>query len=121
MIEMHFPVSKLLETLKKNRAAHATNAEKMKTNYKEALKSICEEKIADLAAGKKVNTMIDLQEPFDYLNSYDDVIGMLEMTTEDTIKLNNDQFRCYARDSWPNKRNFESVSASYMDTLSKRR
>ena len=110
---MNFSTEKLVKILKENRETHAKTAAEMKEDHKVALKSILEQKIKDLEAGKKVSHKINLAEPMDYINKYDQVIKMLELTEDTNIQLTEYQFQQYVMDEWPEKETFRNVSDTY--------
>jgi hypothetical protein len=113
-INMNFKVKDLLHTLMVNRDKHAATATKMRDDYKKAFKAILQKKLAKLEAGEEVDQQIRLTQPFDYLESYDEVIEMLGSTTDEAISLNQEQFKCYARDQWPSKQHFDTIGSSYL-------
>jgi len=112
-LEMNFSVEKLRDILKKNRDSHAKQAAEMREEYRIAFLKILRQKVSDLMEGKEVDQKIQLDEPFDYLKLYDDILLMFEHTTSDTVSLTIDQYRQYVCDEWPRKRHFFNISESY--------
>jgi hypothetical protein len=93
--------SKLLEILIKNRATHSSNYSTALNNYyvecREALERRLKE-VDNMDPDEVLNFNIDC--PVNYLSYYDKAIGMLEMATEGTIEITEQQYESYVMDRW---------------------
>ena len=90
-----------------------TNRDKHRKLFEEALEAFrekaienLESRIAQIKNGGKVNLYIDLVQPQDYTDSYNEVIEMLEFEINDEIELTQSEFRQYVKDDWGWKGNF---------------
>ena len=63
--------------------------------------------------GKKINTIIHLIQPKDHTDDYDRVIGMLKMSVDNEIIVDDSDYRKFILDQWDWSRQFSSSSASY--------
>lgn len=55
----------------------------------------------------------ELRVPVTHEKDYEQVIQMLQMSTDDTITLEADEFACYVMDDWSWKREFQQVTSFY--------
>lgn len=62
---------------------------------------------------------VPLQKPQQYLKDYDRVIRMLEMSHEDEITLDHQEFSQYVQDDWKWKEQFSNTTALYGNKLRK--
>lgn len=106
--------SKLLEILKENKTKHLKD-------YKTASKVFLEDAIAKLQemldiAKKdgKVIRDLGLDQPVSYVDSYDTVIQMLELSVEDIVELSFNEFQQYVEDKWHWKQSFLSLTSAYI-------
>ena len=104
---------KLLNILKENREKH-------RAIYKETLDGYQKEVIRHLQfaldqalAGEKFITNIKLIAPKDYTENYNRIIGMLELSIEDMVEIDDTEYRQYILDEWTWKKDFEMSSSSY--------
>ncbi len=110
---MNFPVKDLLAKLTENREKHVKMVAEAKVNYIEALKKELEAKLVQLKAGKRISTSSQLDVPGDNTAEYDTAISMLAMTTDTTIKLQQDQYHSYVMDKWSWKSRFLASASNY--------
>jgi len=104
--------SKFLEILRDNRANHRSEFEKALAEYREAVIKELEILLQRAREGSKVYIQSQLILPQDQTGSYDRVIAMFEMTTSDTVTLNEEDFSSFVLDEWSWKRRFRETSAS---------
>lgn len=106
---------KLLATLKENLKKHKIEYEQAVIDYRKALQ-------ADLTAALvKVNDpfssldkiKVDFSHPQSYADQYQQVIDMLEWSTDDVINLDSQAFRAYIKDEWSWKSSFQMLSSTY--------
>ncbi len=113
MLSMNFDVQKMRTTIQANRDKHAIDYEKMVADYKHKMTDVLNGKLAKLKAGDMVSPDIQILPPFNYLDEYDQALGMLSATTDTTIALDNDEWHRYMLDNWPSKNRFMNISNSY--------
>lgn len=75
--------------------------------------------VKDPVTLKKLKSFyINIPAPFHYLDSYDQVLAMLNMSVEDNITLTFNEFQQYVQDKWLGARQFASNKALYASTVS---
>ena len=98
------------------------NREKHKKEYLESIKAY-RVKVADLftkelekvLSGEKFNVYFDLTKPESHEKDYDLAIRMLEMSVDENVEIERDEFNQLVNDEWSWKRNFK---ASYYSNSS---
>lgn len=109
--------SELLEVLKKNREQHKLDYKEAVEGYRGAKIKALEdalEKVKTEEKPEKISLNVSLNRPVNYINEYNQVIDMLEMSVDEFIKLDTDSFQAYIKDNWSWKRSFMSSNATYM-------
>jgi hypothetical protein len=105
--------TELLDVLRKNREAHRDIFEKACVGYRKVAVEELERSLADARAGRKIRQNLALIEPMDQTKDYDRAIRMLEMSIEDTIELDEQQFAQYVQDDWRWKEQFTASNSRY--------
>ncbi|MDA8309802.1 MAG: hypothetical protein M0Z46_04180 [Actinomycetota bacterium] len=103
----------LLKVIEQNRAHHHEVFEKALGKFREAVLEDFEAKIEILRKGKIPDTYLRLTRPEDHTGTYDTVIGMLKMSTDEVVELGTDEYANYVQDQWSWTRQFRSTAASY--------
>jgi hypothetical protein len=106
----------LLVTLSQNREAHKKIFEEALGGYKKEMIRLLCKMLKDVRKGKRVHHMINLPIPQNMTDQYDTVMKMLEMGTQDEVKLSSSDFRCFVEDKWDWKQNFLLSNARYSNT-----
>lgn len=126
---LHHPRVKILETLKKNRAAHIAAFTLAVATYRDAV----------AAVGTRVQTLMmgltrdnadeikheaevlfdNLAAPTNYARHYDRVIAMLESATDEQVVLSQTQFEELVMDQWSWTSGFNS-NVQHTEKLSRR-
>jgi len=105
--------SELLAKLRENRDAHrATFAEAM-DGYKEKVQTWLEDRLAAAKRGRVPDMIFALPHPIDQTKDYNRAIAMLEMSVEDTIELEEDDFKQYVQDEWSWSRQTSITNSMY--------
>jgi len=98
----------LLEILCENRKKH-------KEQYKVSIKAfrvkaadLLNKELQKIIAGKKFETYFDLQKPVSHEKDYDLVIKMVEMSVDDILELEQNEFNQLVNDEWTWKSSFRS-------------
>jgi hypothetical protein len=69
--------------------------------------------LADAKAGRSISRSINLAEPVDHTADYDRILAMLEMSVDDTIMLDAQEFNQYVLDNWEWSRLASYTNQSY--------
>lgn len=104
----------LLEKLSGNRANHHGLYEQAYEIYCTRIIKEIEEKLSEAKSRKIVRLYSALPIPEDHTEDYDAVISLLEMSTDETIELDDKDVRKYILDRWEWERSFASNTASYV-------
>jgi hypothetical protein len=104
----------LLTILRENRARHSETFQKALDAYYNEMLRLLEQKIADVRAGRKVSHVITLPTPEEHIADYDRVIGMLEMSLDEEVELDEHQYDEYVNDEWGWRRSFTANTSSYL-------
>lgn len=110
---MKFEKVKLLEILKENRAKHRQIFEEACDGYKKKAIALLEEKLASAKAGERIVMQFALQQPVDQTREYDRAIRMLELSTDQVVPLDENDFSCYVMDEWAWRAQFLSSNSAY--------
>jgi hypothetical protein len=106
---------KLLAALKENLAKHQKDYIQAVINYRIALQA---DLTAALVQASDPNSRldkikVDFAHPKSYVNQYQQVIDMLELSVDETINLDSQAFRAYIKDEWSWKGEFEVTNMTY--------
>lgn len=90
----------LLDKLKANRETHRAQFEEAAKLYRDEVIEVLEERIKDARKGRLPNLVFQLPLPVNQTAAYDRAIGMLEMSVDDVIELEEEDYRQYVLDEW---------------------
>jgi hypothetical protein len=113
MDSINILVTKLRETVTKNRDNHRTIYEESFQKYRDMAIAELEQMLAEAKAGKKVRRSIQLTPPMNQTKDYDRVLKMLDMTTDEIVVLSEDDFAQYVMDEWRWKEQFSQINSTY--------
>ena len=99
-IEIQVDRSKLLETLKTNLEEHKRIVKESKAGYLAAAQQDLLDRIEQLRKGKLVDLSFKRQVPRSYAKVYEQLIRMLEYSSQDLISIDAEQFRHIVDDDW---------------------
>lgn len=130
-ISMSFDKQTVVDTLKKNKAEHETIYKEAVQGYRDALRGALVE-VESLVVEKRNeldekgtpsphlsrSPLSKLTVPKNQLKEYDTVLEMLELTADDTIVLDQDQYNCYMKDNWYWMNDFLISNSAYSATAS---
>ena len=103
----------LLTKVRANRDAHQNLFLKAQEGYRKLIIEELDRMLAEAKAGRKISRSINLAEPVDHTSVYDRVIMMLEMSVDDTIVLDANEFDQYVRDRWAWSHHATTMPESY--------
>ena len=72
------------------------------------------------AKGDKINLNVGLAMPEDHTDDYDTVIGMLEFDINETVELDQAQYRSWVQDQWGWQRSFTTTNSTYSSTAARK-
>lgn len=78
----------------------------------EAIKYL-DESLALAKAGKRIRREVELIEPQSHVGDYDQIIAMLEMTSDEIITIDSREFAMFVMDDWGWKKQFDLTNSSY--------
>lgn len=90
----------LLAKLRANRETHSAQFEKAAAGYRKKVIEVLESRLKDARSGKLPVLIFNLPMPVDQTSAYDRAIGMLEMSVEDIIELDEHDYQQYVLDEW---------------------
>ena len=130
--------SKLLETLRTNRASHLEEYKlavegylvearaRLETQHELAKQELqkaydrAQDELKRYDPAKASDTIVfckaisfTLVAPRNYVDAYDQSIEMLEWETRETVELNTTEFRCFVMNKWDWMEEFKNVSMRY--------
>jgi hypothetical protein len=103
----------LLTKVRANRDAHRTLFLKAQEGYRKLVIEELDRMLADAKAGRPIQRSINLAEPADHTADYDRILAMLEMSVDDTIMLDAQEFNQYVLDNWEWSRLASYTNQSY--------
>ena len=112
-LTVHILRTDLLTRLQANYERHRQIVREAQRGYLEQAKRALEERLADLAAGKKINLQFRLTPPADFTEVYASVIQMLELSQDEQILLSPDECRQLVEDKWDWTDNFLASNRHY--------
>lgn len=105
--------SELLAKLKENLAEHRDIFEEASEAFRKEVIKVLDQRLADAKAGKRIRLRIDLIQPMDQTEEYNQAIAMCEMSVDDVIELSHEHFRCYILDKWHWRDQFIASNSGY--------
>ena len=103
----------LLAKLRANRAEHREVFEEASEAFREEVIKVLDQRLADAKANKRIKLQIDLIQPMDQTEEYDQAIAMCEMSVDDEITLSHENFRNYVLDKWRWRDQFIASNSNY--------
>ena len=104
----------LIKILKQNRDVHVKEFEEATCGYRMAVEMALKKKLKDVKAGKEFDLYFsDLSKPASYVKDYENVIGMLEITTEEAVSITMEEYLKYYKNEWAWSRSWSISNAPY--------
>ena len=105
----------LLLKLKENKKLHIAEFKETQEEYNDA----CILKIEQILLEAKkrpisVNTSIHLSPPQSHIKDYEDIIGMLEFSTQNTLEITMEEYKSWVLNEWEWRRSFAATKMSYV-------
>jgi len=105
--------TELLKKIKHNRGAHHDLFLKAQVGYRKEVIEELDKMLEDARNGKNIRRTISLPEPIDHTKDYDMIIAMLEMSVDEKIMIDNNQFNQYVLDDWAWKQLATATNVRY--------
>lgn len=110
--------AELLAKITENRELHAAVYREALEGWKAATLQLLNYQVSELQDGRVPKLGGWDLIPTDHTADYDQVITMLEMSVDDIIELDEEQFAQYVMDRWDWKRSWIANSAKFSETAS---
>ena len=107
----------LLAKVRSNRDAHRTLFLKAQEGYSKLVIEELDRMLQDAKDGLSIRRSVTLTEPSNHLKDYDRVVTMLEMSVDDTITLDAQDFDRCVMDSWDWSRFALATNTAYADEV----
>jgi hypothetical protein len=106
----------LLAKLEANRAGHRAIFEEALEGYRTKAIELFSAEVEKIRSGQKFRSFVSLTEPEDHTADYDAAIGMLQLSLDDAVELDEQSYRSFVLDEWDWKRQFLATNRSYSAT-----
>lgn len=106
----------LLEILRKNRGNHRSIFEKAQVVFRTRVIEELDKMLAAVRNGDAVSLRVNLPQPEDHTDDYDNAIAMLDMSVDAEIEIEAHDFQQFVRDQWGWQRSFAANTMSYAGT-----
>jgi hypothetical protein len=103
----------LLAKLVGNRATHRKMFLDAQTGFRKVVIQELDRRLKDARAGRGINIVFSMPAPVDQTGEYDRAIQMLEMSVDDIIELDEDQFSNFVLDEWRWKQQVQATNSRY--------
>lgn len=117
MDKFQVPKNSLIAIMRENRTKHLKIYEEATIKYKERAIKALTQQLALAKEDKKFSLNFTLVKPACFVEAYDDVIGLLEMSLSSTVELTHEEYKRYVKDQWNWAGLFASNSMSYVNKL----
>ena len=108
-------VSEVLDILKKNRDLHREIFIAAQKIYRSEVIRKLDQALQAAKDGKEFPSYIQIPEPEDHTKDYDRVIRMLELSTEETIELSEQEVEVYVMDRWSWSHSWAASNIRYLN------
>lgn len=119
MHEITVTKSELIEVMKANREKHHQIVLEAQAGFRSKVLARLDEMLALAAKGEKIQLIVGLAMPEDHTDEYDTIIGMLEMSVDDTVELDQSDYQSWVQDKWGWQRSFTATNSAYSATAAR--
>jgi len=95
-----FDKAEVLKVLKENRDKHAAMVQEAREGFVAAAREKLNATLDQLEAGELTQLAVRIDPPKDHTRDYDTIIKQLEMSKDETMKLNTAEVRTFIMDEW---------------------
>lgn len=112
-LTLSFSREKLLKALHANKQKHADEHKAAMLVYKERAEEALKGQLSNIYRGKEFSLDFKLIEPKSYEESYDDAISMIEFCQDESIQLDQSQYKKFVQDKWEWQQSFGMTKTLY--------
>jgi hypothetical protein len=112
-LAMTFSVLELVDKVSANRTKHEADYTKAMDVFRAKAREAYAKRIEAIDNKQPWILQVNLNVPEKHLDDYDYALAMLQMTKDETIELDEDQFRQFVMDKWHWQRSWETNTKSY--------
>lgn len=116
MKDVRVQKDELAAIITKNRDAHREIFLESVEGYRKRVVEILEDHIKRVRSGKLERVSISLPEPADHTRDYDRALGMLEMSVDDEVVIDEQRYSELVMDDWGWKNQFLTTNSAYSAT-----
>jgi hypothetical protein len=113
-MEIKINKAELLGIVKANRETHHTVFLEALEGYRKAVIAELEKALDDARSGKRIWRATGLTQPINQVAEYDRAIRMIELSVDEHISLEEDEFAQLVLDKWAWSRSFSASNKSYV-------
>ena len=114
MNEVKVKKNALLDKLRANRAQHEADYATAYDVWADGMITQLKKNLAYFKKERKSRAAPVLVQPVSYVKQYDQAIAILEMSVDDEIILDANEFNQYVLDNWNWKQMFTTVNSNYL-------
>lgn len=103
----------LIAKIQANREEHRSVFLKAQEGYRKLAIEELDRMLDEARSGKRIRRAVELVEPQDHTKEYDRVLAMLNMSVDDVIEIDAQQFAQYVLDEWGWKMGFTASTSRY--------
>ena len=110
--------AEILERIRKNLENHIQEYEQALEDWRVSVVKQLKVSLKEANKGTDINLKVyrNLPKPENHQKQYEIAIDMLEMSLDDELELDKDEFRKYIRDEWEWKEEFRRMSDTYANS-----
>jgi hypothetical protein len=115
-IEITANTSTVLQLLRANREAHVLANHDARANWRRQVMEVAEKltgPIDEKAFMDLRRKIVNLSEPLDYTDKYDEAISLLEHQADRTITLDREAHKQFVQDKWGWKEQWSTSNSTY--------
>lgn len=106
--------AKLINIITANRQKHREQFDLAFEGYRKECIRIMEQNLDLLKSGKRVQVSFLERAPQDHTEDYDRVIQMLEMSVDEHVEIEQQEFSNYVQDDWDWRRSWSASNSKYL-------
>ena len=109
--------AKLIAILKNNRAIHEEEYNESIEEWEKVVTKALKKAYKLAKVGDRFITAFKLPKPKSFIDEYDKIIGMLEMSLDEEVELVEHEYDMYVRNNWNWKRDFIGTASLYNNKI----
>lgn len=105
--------SELIAVLKKNRDIHEKDYSDAVCGYRLLVEKELKKRLKLVQSGEKFDLYFNLNRPESHVKDYDDVIGMLEISSDEEVDVKMEEYLKYYKNEWNWQEGWKSTYSGY--------